>query len=323
MTIYSALRGDLRRDRPPKNEARYFSTDEHTKVLAYCSWQADRIRAPTVVLLHGLTGDADEGFVCGTAQKAFALGFNTIRLNTRNCGGTTQLSPTVYHMGLTVDLQSVLTELGEIDGLKRIYFGGFSMGANVSLKLAGDWGEAAPSFVKAVFAVSPPLEVARASRAISRGVLNRCYEFKFLMKLKAMIREKNQSHPSLYSCARLKSIRSIRAFDDAFVAPCFGFRDADDYYEKASANQVVDAITLPTLVIHAEDDTLVPKISVMAWRARAMENVQFLITKEGGHVGFIAARPLGGDQDCFWAENRIVEFLQACEKAHFDSSSEN
>ena len=226
-------------------------------------------------------------------------------------------------MGLTKDLKAVLTELSEKEGLSRMYIGGFSMGANVSLKLAGEMGESVPSYLKGVFAVSPPLEIARASRAISQGILNRCYEFKFLINLKALIREKAREYPERYSTETLKTVSSLRDFDNAYVAPCFGFDDADDYYERASCGPVVDAICLPTLVIHSEDDTLVPKISVRTWEKRAKKNIQFLITKAGGHTGFISKKAVGNDVDRFWAENRIVQFLESLENNYCAESSGN
>jgi uncharacterized protein len=323
MTIASALGGELRRDGPSHEQKRIFQTSADTSVLGYCAWQAHRQDAPTVVFLHGLTGDADDCFVRGTAQKAYQLGFNTIRLNSRNCGGTSDLTPTIYHMGLTMDLKAVLAELADRDALKRLYFGGFSMGANISLKLAGEWGVNPPEYIAGLFAISPPLELARSSRAISRGFINRCYEIKFVRILKDLIREKSKHFPKRYDTKGLASIRTLRHFDSEYVAPCFGFQDADDYYENASAGPVVDEIVLPTLVVHAEDDPLIPKMSVRSWQTRAKDNIYFVITKEGGHVGFIGSKPSAEfghlDPDRYWAENRIVQYLDAVEQSYSSS----
>ena len=318
MTIAAALGGELRKDRPEKEEERLFQTTNDTSVLGYCAWQESRKEAGTVILMHGLTGDADDSYVRGTALKAYEHGFNTVRLNSRNCGGTRQLTPSIYHMGLTADMNSVLRELGEKDCLPRLYFGGFSMGANISLKLAGEWKDQTPNYIRGLFAVSPPLDIAGSSRAISQGFVNRCYELKFLQDLKELIEEKSQLFPEKYQTTKLSSVKTLRDFDRDYVAPCFGFHDEDDYYDKASCGPFVDNISLPVLVIHAEDDPLIPIEPIRSWKNRARDNVHFLITKCGGHVGFIGKTPLPkmgvNDSDRYWAENRIVQFLRFIEQ---------
>ena len=218
-----------------------------------------------MVLLHGLTGDADAGHMRGTACKLIAEGFNVVRLNMRNCGGTEKLTPSLYHTGLVNDLRAVLLELGQVDGLSRIYFGGFSMGGNVALKLAGEWGASMPDFLRGVMAVSPPIELARSSEAIGSGGFHRVYELLFLRALKAMIRRKAKQCPDRYDISALPQVKSLRDFDNAYVAPAFGFDDADDYYARASAGPVLAAITLPTLVVHARDDSLVPFGPIGDW----------------------------------------------------------
>ena len=314
MTIAAVLNGEFRTECPPFEEERLFQTESDTRVLGFCAWQASRLEAPTLVLMHGLTGDADDSYVRGTAHKAFLAGFNTVRLNSRNCGGTRNLTPTIYHMGLTHDMKSVLNELGEKDGLSRLYFGGFSMGANISLKLAGEWKDEVPSYVRGVFAVSPPLEIALSSIAIRQGFFNRRYEQKFLKDLKDLVAEKSERFPQNFSSERLGKVKTLRDFDGGYVAPCFGFFDADDYYERASCGLVVDSIRIPTLVIHALDDPLIPEGPIRAWESRAPEHIHFLISKYGGHVGFVAERSsIKVDSDRYWAEHRIVQFCERLE----------
>ena len=72
----------------------------------------------------------------GIAEKAWLAGFNVVRLNQRNCGGTEQLTHTLYHSGLSGDIRSVIFELIERDGLPEIFAVGFSMGGNLVLKMA-------------------------------------------------------------------------------------------------------------------------------------------------------------------------------------------
>ena len=315
MTIAAALLGDLRNDRPPNESEKYFEVDTDTTVLAHCAWQDEPVLAPTCVLLHGLTGDADDSYVRGTTLKLYRLGFNTVRLNARNCANTLNRTPTIYHMGLTRDLREVLRLLAEQEGLSRIYFGGFSMGANVSLKLAGEYGFDAPSYLKGVVAISPPLRIAESSEALRKGPINRVvYERKFLRDLKDLIRNKAELFPEGFDDAKLSSVKTLRDFDREFVAPSFGFFDEDDYYKRASCGLWVDHIHLPTLVIAAEDDPLIPSGAIREWKLRAGPQIQILVTKHGGHVGYLAKKAASNkyyqDSDRYWAENRICQFLQ-------------
>ncbi len=316
-TITSALLDPRRRSVPPTPRRWIIAVDEHTSVTALCSWQPERRRAPTMVLVHGLTGDADSGYVRGTAMKAWLRGFNTVRVNVRNCGGTEALTSTLYHVGLSSDLRAVVSRLIDV-GLPRIYCTGFSMGANIVLKMAGEWGDDIPEAVRGLVAVSPPIELAASSKAIDTGFWNGLYQRSFLKELTALVRRKAEAHPGRYDVAALRGVRNLRDFDGRFVAPCFGFADADDYYERASAGRVVAAITVPTLVLHAADDSLVPIDAIAEWQARRPENVRFAITERGGHVAFLGAEPAVGadhrDLDRFWAENRVVEFCGALER---------
>ena len=126
------------------SEPRYFDVAAGVRVLAHCSWQPDREARPTLLILHGMEGSADSHYMLGTAEKALGAGFNAIRLNMRNCGGTEHLTPTLYHAGLTEDLRVIINELIEQDGLDEIYIAGFSLGGNIVLKLAGEYGGKAP-----------------------------------------------------------------------------------------------------------------------------------------------------------------------------------
>jgi len=148
------------------SEPRYFDTAPGVRVLAHCSWQKERRGRPTLVILHGMEGSTESRYMLGTAEKALGAGFNAVRVNTRNCGGTEHLSSTLYHAGLTDDLRQIIDEFVERDGLGELYIAGFSLGGNVVLKLAGEHGSAAPGQVKGVIAVSPTIDLNASADAI-------------------------------------------------------------------------------------------------------------------------------------------------------------
>lgn len=307
MTLYSW--GKPRRfPRMPPPAGRHFDVAPRTRVLAHCHWQPEPSRHPALLALHGLEGSSRAHYMRGLAHKAFAAGFNVVLLNQRNCGGTEDLSETLYHSGLTGDAAHVLEELNAVDGIGRFVVAGYSLGGNLALKLAGDYGGDAPPYLRAVCAVSPILEVGACVRALERRQ-NFVYQWNFVRGLKRRMRRKGETHPGRFPLERLRDVRTVRQFDEYFTAPHFGFAGADDYYHKVSALRVIDRIRIPTLIITAEDDPFVPAAPFRDPKLTANPNIRLIVTKHGGHCGFVAAGDTG--EDCYWAEDRIVDFARA------------
>jgi predicted alpha/beta-fold hydrolase len=287
-------------------ERREFETEADTRVVAYCHWQANRQKSPTVIIIHGLEGSADAKYVLGTASKTFDAGFNVLRYNVRGCGGTAHLTSRLYHSGLTVDLHYVTRELITIDRLPEIFLIGFSMGGNQALKFAGELGATAPAQIRGICAVSPPIDLEYCSRAIARRE-NWIYEVRFLRSLKKSIQIKDRLFPGVYDLNRLKGIRHLWDWDEAFQ-PYNGFRDARDYYCQASSLLFIQHIRIPTLIIQAHDDPFIPFNSFNDSRIAANPSVILLETNHGGHVAFCGKKP--SHEDRAWAENRSVEFCR-------------
>lgn len=284
---------------------RYFDTTPGVRVLAHCSWLEDRTTRPTLVLLHGMEGSTESRYMLGTADKALGAGFNVVRVNTRNCGGTEHLTTTLYHAGLTDDLRQIIIELGERDDLGEIYIAGFSLGGNVVLKLAGEYGSDPPSQLKAAAAVSPSIDLNASADAIELRS-NLIYNMRFVWSLRTRMRRKARLFPDRYDESRLRGIWSIRKFDDVYTAPHSGFGNVANYYSRASALQFINRITIPTLLVHAQDDPFIPFASFRHPDIEANPNVVLLAPSHGGHVGFISADREGEER--FWAERMVVEF---------------
>jgi predicted alpha/beta-fold hydrolase len=245
----------------------------------------------------------------GLADRATRDGFNVVRLNQRNCGHTEHLSTTLYHSGLSEDPAAVIEELIRDDGLPSIGVIGYSLGGNVALRLAGVYGDAAPPQLHAVCAVSPPIDLARAAEEIERWP-NRYYQWNFLKDLKARMRRKAALFPDHYSIERLRRIRTIRNFDDRYTAVHFGFRDASDYYHRASALRVVDRIRVPTLIVSSEDDPFIPIAPLRDSAVTGNPHVTVVITRRGGHCGFIERQAPGVSGDRYWAEREAIAFVE-------------
>ena len=295
---------------PQNNEARYFDTHPGVRVLAHCSWQEDRLACPTLVLLHGMEGSTESRYMLGTAEKALGAGFNAIRVNTRNCGGTEHLTATLYHAGLTEDLRQIIHELVNRDGLRDLYVAGFSLGGNVVVKLAGEYGADVPEQLKGVIAVSPSIDLDASADAIELRS-NLVYNMRFVWSLRTRMRRKARLFPDRYDESRLRGVWSIRKFDDVYTAPHSGFGNVANYYKSASALQFVKRITVPTLLVHAQDDPFIPFESFRHPDIVANPNVILLAPEQGGHVGFISADREGEDR--FWAEIITVEFVKLLE----------
>jgi len=291
----------------PEPEARLIQVSDDTQVLAHIHWQPVPEACPTVVALHGLEGSSSTHYIRGLADKAWRRGWNIVRLNQRNCGGTEHLTPGLYHSGLTSDPLAVIRTLTEAHGLRDVGVVGYSLGGNLAMKIAGELADDAASPLRAVVAVCPTMDLARCVRSIERRS-NFIYEYNFVRNLKRRMRRKAEAWPDRFDLGPLDGIRSIRAFDDLYTAPHHGFGDAETYYHRASSLRVADRIRRPALVLAAGDDPFVPAAQFEAPALADNPHVQAEVTRHGGHCGFLAA---AGDDDGFWAETRALDFLAA------------
>jgi uncharacterized protein len=307
MTVYAWAR---RRRFPglPVPEDRFFQVTSDTQVLAHCFWQRDRAAHPLLVALHGLEGSTAAHYMRGLAAKGLQAGLNVLLLNQRNCGDTEHLGPGLYHSGLSEDADGVIREVVQSDGMRDVVVAGYSLGGNLALKLAGDYGSTPPPWLRGVCAVSPVMDLTSCVAALERRE-NFIYQWNFVRGLRARMQRKNACHPGRFDLAPLSSIRTIRGFDERYTAPFFGFGGATDYYYRASSLRVVDRIRVPALILTAEDDPFVPSAPFRDPALTGNPNIQVVISEHGGHCGFLGDATSASDG--YWAEDRIVEFAKA------------
>ncbi len=305
MTVFPRFwpRGDLLRGIP--TEARLFTVAPQTQLLGYCHWQRDPKQQGTVVLLHGLEGCSESHYMHGIARKAWLAGFNVIRLNQRNCGGTEHLTPTLYHSGLSQDIRAVVAELSAHDGLGAIWAAGYSMGGNLVLKMAGEVRSESPA-LRGVLAVCPNIDPAECVSALERPT-NWAYQRYFLKRMKARLQRKAALFPGKFDGSRLARIRTLREFDEVYTAPDGGYKSAHDYYDQAGARHVLAAIQVPTVIITAQNDPFIPYHMFECTAIKTNHWIRLWAPSHGGHCGFVQ-RPRF-DEDLYWAENRLVELL--------------
>lgn len=277
-----------------------------SRVLCHCHWQREEVRSSrlTLVLVHGLEGSSNSRYVQGVTARAWAAGFNVVRMNMRNCGNTEMLTPTLYNSALSGDVGAVVKHFAAKHSLERVALVGYSMGGNLVLKLAGEWGSAAP--LAAVAAVCPVIDLAPGSDALHEPA-NRIYERRFLRGLMGRYRRKAALFPEYYHAEIRGPIRSLREFDDKIVARYCGYRDADDYYHRAAAARVVDKIAVPTFVLVAKDDPFIRMLPETRTRLMANPHVNLVETEHGGHCAYLS-RDVG--DDIHWAEATVIRYLR-------------
>jgi predicted alpha/beta-fold hydrolase len=286
-------------------EAVEVDSADSSRVLCHSHWQPDGERASrlTVVLVHGLEGSSDSQYIRGIAARAWNAGCNVVRMNMRNCGDSDTLTPTLYHSALSGDVGAVVEHYAGRYGLSRVGLVGYSMGGNLVLKMAGEWGVRPP--LAAVAAVCPAIDLAAGSDALHEPA-NRIYEWHFLRRLMRRYRRKARLFPHIYSGGIPGPIRSLREFDDKIVARYCGFRDADDYYFRAASARVIDRVAVPTLILRALDDPFIRLTPETRAQILANPHIALVETAHGGHCAYLCEEQ--GD-DIHWAEAAVVRFL--------------
>jgi predicted alpha/beta-fold hydrolase len=281
-----------------------------SRVLCHCHWQPREVRRQrlTLILVHGLEGSSNSQYIVGNTARALAARMNVVRMNMRSCGGTDELSPTIYHSGRSGDVGRVMETIVREHGLEVVALVGYSMGGNLVLKFAGELGAAAPGQLKAVVGVSPLMDLAPSSDALHLP-RNRVYEWHFLRNMIARVRRRMAMYPRIYGDAAVDRIRSLRDFDDAIVARYGGFRNADDYYSQVASSRAAGNLRVPTLLLHSLDDPFIRMLPETRTTVAANPHVTLVETQHGGHCAFLAP-PGNGCSDGRWAEQTLLGFLR-------------
>lgn len=292
----------------PAAEERLVEVACGIQVRCWCYWQQDRAAAMTLVVVHGLEGSSESQYMTGVARNGLAAGMNVVLMNQRNCGGMDHGAPTLYNSSLSADVAAVAKNVTENDGVSRFALVGFSMGGNLVLKCAGEWGKEGPAQFKAVAAICPSMDLAASADALHEPA-NRIYEWYFLMQLFRRIRIKARHFPDHFDLSRLRGVTSLRLFDDRVTAPYCGFAGADDYYARAAAANVVDRIAVPGLIVHAANDPFIRVQPKTLEKIAGNPNLSYVETADGGHCAFVG-EPDGNGYDGRWAEREVVEFVR-------------
>jgi predicted alpha/beta-fold hydrolase len=280
---------------------RLYQTEPEAQVLVHEQFPQNK-PIGHILMVHGLEGSSNAGYIRSMSQLALERGYAVHRTNMRSCGGTESLCKTMYHAGLTCDTLSLIRQI-RAERNEPIYLIGYSLGGNVSLKLAGELGDKAEGLLDAVIAVSTPIDLAASVRKMSRRS-NWIYESRFVARLKERIRRRALTMPGVYDIAALDKCKTVYEFDDRITAPFFGFGTADNYYSTQSSDQYLEKIRVPTLLIQAKDDPLIPFEIFDHPAIRQNPYIKLIAVEHGGHLGFVSRKT-----PRFWVDRVVLRWL--------------
>lgn len=296
-TIYPALFRQVTLPQPEKEQLETVDND-----FLELDWHR-RGKAKLLILSHGLEGNSSKGYMLGMAKEALANSFDVLAWNYRGCGELLNRKAIFYHSGATYDLQAVVDRA--TPDYEELYLGGFSLGGNLTLKYLGEGRTLHPKIKRAV-AISVPLDLGGSCDKISTSAKG-IYTKRFLTSLRKKIERKAALFPIEFSLEKFNQIRSLRDFDNLFTGPLHGFGDAEDYYQSNSALQFLPAITIPTLILNAQNDPFLSETCFPSQLAKSLTQVYCEFPKQGGHVGF----SVFGKEKSYYSETRVVEFIRS------------
>jgi uncharacterized protein len=255
------------------------------------------------IISHGLEGNSRKKYPLGMARRLNQLGTDAVCMNFRCCSGTPNRLPRLYHSGVTDDLDTVIRHVIR-QGYERIFLVGFSMGGNQLLKYLGENPDQVPVQVRAAAAFSVPCDLSASSARLD-CTISRIYVMYFMRSLRAKIRIKAEMFPRVVDAKDLGRTWTFHDFDNLYTAPLNGFRDAEDYYARASCLRFLKRIRVPSLLVQARDDPFLTPSCFPQEQASKNSSLFLEVSQYGGHVGF----HLPGRNNIYWSEYRAGEFL--------------
>jgi predicted alpha/beta-fold hydrolase len=256
-----------------------------------------------VIITHGLEGNSDRHYAKGMVKHFYQNGWDAVAWNCRGCSGEFNRLPRFYHHGATEDLAAVVQHALNSNRYKTIALVGFSMGGSMTLRYLGELGIALNPLVKTGVVFSVPCDLGSSARELDKPS-KKFYLNRFLKKLSVKIKDKSLRFPALINAEGFDQIKSFREFDSRYTAPLHGFKDADDFYERASCGPYISAIQKPVLIVNSWSDPFLPLPCFPIDVAKSHKYVHLETPTHGGHTAF----SLAGKKEN-WMEQRALEFI--------------
>jgi predicted alpha/beta-fold hydrolase len=264
------------------------------------SHQSDTV----VILTHGLEGDSSRQYILGMVKQLNLEGFDCLAWNFRSCGGEMNKAVRFYHSGATDDLDFVV-QYALQRGYKKVFLTGFSLGGNLTLKYLGEAPGSLDKRIEKALVFSVPMDLKACSLEIIKRE-NRVYMHRFLNTLNPKVLAKAALFPDSISLSDQELVKTLYDFDHIYTAPLHGFKGADDYYDQCSSMHFVQDIRVPTMIINAKNDPIVPFASLPLDELTKHNYVTLLAPSQGGHCGFRQAKLV---DEFYWSEKRAAAFF--------------
>lgn len=298
-TVYSGLIRRINGLQQTRERIRLSDDDFLDLDWSYANQKTDQL----IVLLHGLEGNGQRPYITGAAKYFNANGIDTVAVNFRSCSGEDNLKYRTYHSGATEDLHDVINHIITTKDYTRIYIKGISLGANLALKYVGE-GISIPKQIKAIIAISVPCDLSGSCIELHK-FKNKAYVINFLAHLKKKLILKVEKYPDQISKRDFKAIKDLKDFDDIYTSKAHGFKNAEDYYAKASCLQFLPNVKVPSLIINALNDSFLSASCYPVKEAKINPNIHLEMPKYGGHVGFITR------DGVYYNEVRALDFIES------------
>ena len=263
------------------------------------------IDKPMLVVFHGLEGSSESIYAVNLMREAQQRGWRGVVPHFRGCGGEINRLPRAYHSGDAAEIDWILRRINAEAPTQPLYVAAISLGGNAALKWLGEQGPAAANVVTAAAGISAPLDLMASGRALEIG-FSKFYAQAFLKSMKKTAFAKLEMHPGMFDAAAMRKARTLHDFDNLLTAPVHGFKDADDYWTRASAKPGLVDIAVPTLVLNAANDPFLPA-SALPGHHEVSKFVTLDFPAQGGHVGFLSS-PFPGDGS--WMPQRVFHFFE-------------
>lgn len=256
------------------------------------------------LLIHGMCGSYKSGYMQRIAAKLNDRGVRTFRKDLRGFGAGVTIARNFCHAGRSEDVAQALQEVAELCPQSPVTLIGFSLGGNLSLKYMGEMEDLAPDYLDSAVVVAPPIDLIHCAHNLRQG-FNRFYDWSFVKELHQLLHRRRREVPDLVDRRVHPLPRRLREFDDVYTAPLAGFKNAKDYYTHSSSAWHLSKVTVPTLIIAAADDPIVPP--AMFERHMLSSAITLYMTTHGGHLGYIGVA--GVDPDRRWLDWRVLDWI--------------
>lgn len=267
------------------------------QLLGHYSPQAGD-RKGLVIMFHGWEGSSRSNYIVGAGGMLYDQGFDVLRLNFRDHGDSHHMNAGIFHSCLLGEVMHALKDIQQRTGARNWALSGYSLGGNFALRVALE-APAAGLSLKQVVAVCPVVSPANVLKSMEDSGMG--YENYFIRKWAKSLKLKESLFPDAYEYEQWHQLSSLRERTGFLATRYYEFESLEHYFDGYSiAGDRLAALTIPATILTSEDDRVVPVSDFLDLPEN--EYIELLVTRYGGHCGFIKNWKMES-----WADDVIVE----------------